>query len=125
MVDGILEIDRDACNNCGRCIGQCHFDAIEDGTYGYKIYLGGRWGKHVAQGQAMKKVFTDKEEVMSIIEKALLLYREQGKTGERFADTIARLGFENVEAQLMSDEILERKQEILDAPLHLTGGATC
>lgn len=125
VVDGILEIDREKCNNCGRCIGQCHFDAIEDGTYGYKICLGGRWGKHVAQGQAMNKVFTDKEDVLSIIEKALLLYREQGKTGERFADTIARLGFENVEAQLMSDEILERKQEILDAQLHLTGGATC
>ena len=125
VVDGLLEIDRDACNNCGRCIGQCHFDAIEDGTYGYKIYLGGRWGKHVAQGRAMKKIFTDKEEVMEVIEKALLLYREQGKTGERFADTIARLGFENVEAQLMSQDLLERKQEILDAQLHLTGGATC
>ncbi len=47
---------------------------------------------------------------MSVIEKTLLLYREQGKTGERFSDTIERLGFENVEAQLLSDEILERKR---------------
>ncbi|WP_434311078.1 4Fe-4S dicluster domain-containing protein [Hominifimenecus sp. rT4P-3] len=125
MVDGILEIDRDACNNCGRCVGKCNFDAIEDGVHGFKIYLGGRWGKRVTHGHAMSKVFTDKEEVMSVIEKALLLFREQGKTGERFADTIARLGFENVEAQLMSDEILGRKQEILDAQLHLVGGATC
>ena len=53
------------------------------------------------------------------------LYREQGITGERFAATIERLGFDNVEQQLLSDEILERKQEILDAQLHLTGGATC
>ena len=36
-----------------------------------------------------------------------------------------RLGFENVEKQLLSDDILGRKQEILDAKLHLTGGATC
>lgn len=125
LTDGILEIDREACNNCGRCVGKCNFDAIEDGVYGFKIYLGGRWGKRVTHGQAMSKVFTDKEEVMSIIEKALLLFREQGKTGERFADTVDRLGFENVEAQLMSDEILGRKQEILDAQLHLVGGATC
>ena len=62
---------------------------------------------------------------MKVVEKAILLFREQGKTGERFAATIDRIGFENVEAQLLSDEILERKQEILDAQLHLTGGATC
>ena len=123
--DGLLQIDRDACNNCGRCVGKCNFDAIEDGVHGYKIYLGGRWGKRVTVGRAMSKVFTDKEEVMSIIEKTLLLFREQGKTGERFGATVERLGFENVEAQLLSDEILGRKQEILDAKLHLVGGATC
>lgn len=123
--DGLLEINKDICNNCGRCIGTCRFDAIEDGQTGYKIYLGGRWGKKVAQGRAMSRIFTSKEELMKVIEKAILLYREQGKTGERFAMTIDRLGFENVEAQLLSDDILARKQEILDAQLHLTGGATC
>ena len=125
LVDGIMELDREKCINCGRCIGTCHFDAIEDGTYGYKIYLGGRWGKKIAIGKPMSKIFTTKEELMSVIEKTLLLYREQGKTGERFSDTIERLGFENVEAQLISDEILERKEEILSAKLHEVGGATC
>ena len=125
VVDGILEIDKDICNNCGRCVGKCPFDAIEDGTYGYKIYIGGRWGKKVAQGHALHKIFTDKEEALSVIEKALLLFREQGKTGERFAQTIDRLGFDNVEAQLLSDDILARKEEILAANLHTTGGATC
>lgn len=125
VVDGILEINQDICNNCGRCIGTCHFDALEDGTYGYKIYIGGRWGKKIAHGKALSKVFTDKEEAMQVIEKAILLFREQGKTGERFAKTIERLGFENVEAQLLSNDLLERKQQILDAELHLVGGATC
>ena len=125
VVDGVLEIDKDVCNNCGRCVGKCPFDAIEDGTYGYKIYIGGRWGKKIAQGRALHKIFTDKEEALSVIEKALLLFREQGKTGERFAQTIDRLGFENVEAQLLSDDILARKEEILAANLHMTGGATC
>ena len=125
LEDGVLEIDRDICNNCGRCIGTCHFDALDEGTYGYKIYIGGRWGKKVAQGQALSKVFTDKDEAMAVIEKAILLFREQGKTGERFAKTIERLGFENVEQQLLGNELLERKQQILDAELHLVGGATC
>ncbi len=125
VVDGILEIDKAVCNNCGRCIGNCRFDAIEDGEYGFKIYLGGRWGKKINHGKAMSRVFTDKEEALNVIEKAILLYREQGITGERFATTIERLGFENVEKQLLADDLLERKQEILDAQLHLTGGATC
>lgn len=125
VVDGVLEIDQDVCNHCGRCVGKCRFDAIEDGVNGYKIYIGGRWGKSVAQGRSLSKIFTSKEEALDVIEKAILLYREQGKTGERFAQTIDRLGFENVEAQLLSDDLLERKQEILDAQLHVTGGATC
>ena len=125
VVDGVLNIDKDECNNCGRCVGKCHFDAIEDGKVGYKIYIGGRWGKRVGRGIPLSKVLTSKDEVMEVIEKAILLYREQGKTGERFAETIERLGFENVEAQLLSNDILDRKQEILEANLHVAGGATC
>ena len=126
-LDGTLTIDMDECNNCGRCVYNetCPFDAIDGGKYGYKIVIGGRWGKKVAHGQALSKVFTSKEEMMDVIEKAILLFREQGKTGERFAQTIDRIGFENVEKQLLANDLLERKQEILDAQLHLTGGATC
>ena len=48
-----------------------------------------------------------------------------GKALSGFAKTIERLGFENVEAQLLGNELLERRQQILDAELHMTGGATC
>ena len=57
------------------------------------------------------------------MEKAILLFRDQGKSGERFADTIARIGFENAEAQLLGDELLKRKAEILG--LNVVGGASC
>lgn len=123
--DGVLVIDEEICNHCGRCIGACHFDAIEDGTPGFKIYIGGRWGKQVAQGRALSKIFKTKEEAFDVIEQAILLFREQGETGERFAHTIDRIGFEEVEKQLLSHDLLDRKQEILDANLHLVGGATC
>lgn len=125
LADGVMEIDPDVCNHCGRCVGKCRFDAIEDGTRGYKVYIGGRWGKKVAQGRALSQIFRTEEEVLDVVEKALLLFREQGITGERFSQTIDRLGFENVEKQLIGNELLERKQEILDATLHITGGATC
>lgn len=59
------------------------------------------------------------------IEKALLLYREQGETGERFGMFIERIGTDNFIAQLKSDDVLARKEEILAAPLHLESKATC
>ena len=123
--DGVLEIDPEVCNNCGHCVGHCPFDAIEEGKPGFKIYIGGRWGKKIAHGQPLGKLFTSEEEVLNTVEKAILFFREQGKTGERFADTIERLGFEYVEKEILSDDILARKDAILAAELHLTGGATC
>ncbi len=101
--NGILVVDKDICNNCGRCVGKCPFHAREDSQYGFKIYIGGRWGKKIARGQALSKIFTSEEEMMKVVEKAILLFREQGLTGERFADTIERIGFENVEKQLLAD----------------------
>ena len=123
--NGKIVIDENACNHCGRCIGKCPFHAFENYTNGFRVYIGGRWGKRVAQGRYLDKVFTDKEEVLSIVEKAILLFREQGITGERFADTVARLGFENVQEQLLADDLLSRKEENIKAQKHLKGGATC
>ena len=125
LAGGMLVIDDDKCNHCGRCVGICPFNVIEDYTDGYRVYIGGRWGKKIAQGQYLDKVFSDKEEVLSVVEKAILLFREQGITGERFADTVARLGFENVQDQLLADDLLSRKDDNIAAQKHLKGGATC
>ena len=125
LVEGKVVIDDSECNHCGRCVGKCPFKALEGYTSGYRVYIGGRWGKKVAKGKYLEKVFTDKDEVLSVIEKAILLFREQGLTGERFADTVDRLGFENVQQQLLSDDLLKRKEENLSSQRHLVGGATC
>ncbi len=125
MENGKIHIDPEACNHCGRCVGKCPFKAVEDHIDGYRIYIGGRWGKKVAQGRYLDKVFTDRQEVLDVIEKAILLFREQGITGERFADTVARIGFEEVQRQLLDSGLLARKQENLAAQKHMKGGATC
>lgn len=38
---------------------------------------------------------------------------------------VERIGADNFIAQLKAGDVMERKQAILDAPLHLEGGATC
>ena len=103
----------EGCNNCGRCVGKCPFGVTDEYVDGYKVTIGGRWGKRVAQGKALEMIFETEEEVLKVVEKCILLFREQGTAGERFADTIARIGFAQAQAMLLSDEILTRKEEIL------------
>lgn len=123
LTDGKLVIDKEKCNNCGRCVTKCPFHCTDEGTYGWKIYIGGRWGKKVAEGQMLRKIFTSKQEVLDTIEKAILLFRSEGISGERFADTINRIGFDKAEAMLLGNELLEKKKEILG--LNVVGGGTC
>lgn len=102
VADGRVVPNADTCNHCGRCVGKCPFGVYNDSTYGYKVYIGGRWGKKVAHGIPLHKIFTSEEEVLDIVEKAILLFRNEGNAGERFADTIARLGFDYVEDKLVN-----------------------
>ncbi len=102
VVDGKVLIDPIQCNHCGRCKGKCPFNAIKEYQDGYKITIGGRWGKKVAQGIPLTKLFTSEEEVLNVVEKAILLFKEEGIPGERFADTVNRLGFDYVNDKLIS-----------------------
>jgi dissimilatory sulfite reductase (desulfoviridin) alpha/beta subunit len=113
VVDGKITMDESQCIKCGRCVGKCPFHCTDESTYGWRIYVGGRWGKKVAQGQMLSKIFTDKQEVLDTVEKCILLFRSEGVAGERFADTINRIGFEKAQEMLLGNELLERKEDIL------------
>ena len=113
LVDGTMVVDYDKCINCGRCIEKCYFKAMDTQKQGYKVYVGGRWGKQISHGKLLGKIFTDEAEIMKTIEKAILFFRENGNFGERFAVTVERVGFDKVEKELLSDDILLRKEEIL------------
>ena len=56
-----------------------------------------------------------------MVERALLFYRSEGITGERFADTIDRLGFDYVESKLLSADF--DKKAALEK--NVKGGASC
>ncbi len=101
LVDGKISIDSEICNKCGRCHSKCPFGAFEEATEGYKVCIGGRWGKKTAMGKPLSKIFTSEEEVMDVLEKTLILFRDEGIKGERFADTVNRLGFDYVEKKLI------------------------
>ncbi len=121
VIDGKIVINPEECNHCGRCVDQCPFGAVTEERTGYKIYIGGRWGKKTANGRPLSKIFDNEAEVIDTVERAILLFRDEGITGERFADTVARLGFDYVEDKLLHGKI--DKAEILKK--NVTGGATC
>jgi len=100
---GKIAVDAALCNHCGRCASKCPFGAFEGGIAGYKVCIGGRWGKKTAIGKPLRKRFTNEEEVLAVVEKAILLFRDEGIKGERFADTIERLGFTYVENKLIGE----------------------
>lgn len=125
LINGKLAIDAEKCNHCGLCVDRCHFDAVEAGETGYRLFVGGKWGKTSRYGQPLAGIH-NKEAALSILEAAILYYREAGRTGERFGDMIGRVGLDAAEAALLGGEILARKEEILNARLHENkGGYSC
>ena len=112
LEEGKLALSRETCNHCGRCIGSCPFGAVAGEETRYKVYAGGRWGKQVRIGTPLSRLFT-REEVIALVEKAILLFKREGLPGERFGMTVERLGLEKTEALLCSDQLLTQKAEIL------------
>ncbi|MGN1189812.1 MAG: rhodanese-like domain-containing protein, partial [Candidatus Ornithospirochaeta sp.] len=119
--DGKLYVDPNECNNCSRCRGKCPFGVTEEYIPGFKVFIGGRWGKKIAHGLPLTRILLSEEEVIDVVEKAILLFRDEGITGERFADTVERLGFDYVNDKLLNSSF--DKKAVLEK--NVTGGATC
>ena len=100
VVDGRLNID-EKCLSCGVCTGKCPFKAVahESETL-YKIYLGGTWGKQTRIGTSLSRLVRE-DEVLEVLERALLWYKENGLPKERFGKTLDRIGFENAEKEIL------------------------
>lgn len=66
---------------------------LADGKRGYRITLGGHWGRTGGAGIHVERVFEDEEQTLSFIERVLEFYRDNGQPGERFFKTLERIGF--------------------------------
>lgn len=102
VVDGKVVMDN-SCNHCGRCVGKCPFGAVSEDYTGYAIYIGGRFGKDYAIAKPLSVILDSEQEVLDMIEKILVFYKDNGIAGERFAETIDRLGFEYVEKAILEN----------------------
>ncbi len=117
VLEDKLVIDKESCLNCGVCTGKCPFKAIEAETETmYQIYIGGTWGKRTRMGTPLSHLVTA-DEVLPILEKTMLWFKENAYAKERLGLCVDRIGAENMEKALFSDDLLARKAEILAAEI--------
>ncbi len=116
-VNGKPVIDENKCLNCGVCVGKCPFGAFpKEATAVCRIFVGGTWGKSKRMGTHLKKLYP-LHEVDTIIEKVILWYKENGYAKERLGAAIDRIGVDVLESALATNDLLDRKTQILEKPI--------
>ena len=99
------------------CIGKCPFGAVpKEAESACRIFVGGTWGKTQRMGTRLSSLYAC-EEIPAVIEKVMLWYKENGYVKERLGATIDRLGTDALEKAIATNDLIERKDEILAKPL--------
>ena len=117
VIDGRAVVDADKCTKCGVCVGKCPFEAVPKTAESVcRVFVGGTWGKTQRMGTLLKSVYSP-EEIPTVIEKVILWYKENGYVKERLGAAVDRLGADVLEAALAGNDLIDRKEEILNKPL--------
>ncbi len=98
--DDKAKIIWDKCNLCGACVGTCPSDLITEEWKGYKLFVGGKIGKHPKLGVELTEAKSG-EEAVAIFRKIINWSKKNTNIGERFGDCIDRVGFEKFREQIL------------------------
>lgn len=117
VVEGKATVDESKCTRCGVCVGKCPFGAFpKEAESACRVFVGGTWGKTRRMGTRLSSLYTE-EEIPTVIEKVMLWYKENGYVKERLGATVDRLGTEALESALATNDLIDRREEILAMPL--------
>ncbi|GAW91740.1 hypothetical protein [Calderihabitans maritimus] len=105
--EGQVIIDPEACVDCGECVGKCLSNALVAESRAYRIFVGGKLGRHPQIGTYLADILTIPE-VVDMVEVVLAVYKKYGQPGERLGELINRLSMERFR-QLVVDY---RKQKV-------------
>lgn len=93
-----VQIKREICNSCSKCVKACPENILNLEETGFKVLIGGKEGATVAFGDTIADFVSDFE-LLEIIENVLRKYQEKAtlrpasqKKMERLAEVIGRLG---------------------------------
>lgn len=97
--DGELIFDEQACIYCGKCVKSCPVGAWQ-GSSGFLVYFGGLFGKRIATAKQLIPILCSVDKLYGVIETTLAFYARHGKPGERFGNTLDRVGWNHLQREL-------------------------
>jgi dissimilatory sulfite reductase (desulfoviridin) alpha/beta subunit len=89
--NGRPEIDAASCDRCGNCIKFCPSNVFASEESGYRIFVGGKFGRFHHDGYELFKI-ADKETLMKSLEATIDLIREESIGEESLTSIINRVG---------------------------------
>ena len=95
-----VRIDDTKCIHCGKCIKICPKKAVSVKKQGVALFIGGKFGRNYRIGERVGAILSI-QEVMVFTKIIIAFYEDNANLGERFGETINRLGIESVEVALM------------------------
>lgn len=94
MVEDKAETDYSKCVKCGDCTKACPSGAITVDKQGFVPFVGGKFGRKYRLGERIDMVLS-KEETVELTGKVIEFFEKKADKGERFGDTLSRIGIEN------------------------------
>lgn len=109
MADGEVRVaDEAKCNHCGRCVTACPTGAWK-GRSGYILSFGGTFGNSIEKGRELLPVIEDDATLYRVTDAAIAFFAKHAKPGERFAKTLARVGWDEFRKEIQ-DAYHDRRQ---------------
>lgn len=96
-------IDYSKCSSDGRCVSICPTRAIRKKKDGWRVFVGGKFGRHPQLGLFLADYVEDGE-TLELGEKVLKAYSRLGKKKERLREVIDRVSFERFKHEALGVE---------------------
>ncbi|MCP4022815.1 MAG: 4Fe-4S dicluster domain-containing protein [Desulfobacteraceae bacterium] len=93
FLDETLEkpvINMDLCLKCAHCIHACPTGTIAEEQKGFRVFLGGRLGRHPRLAMEVHGILSH-DQVIDIVKKCLKFYKTHSRNGKRFAHLFKRV----------------------------------
>ncbi|NQT20551.1 MAG: 4Fe-4S dicluster domain-containing protein [Planctomycetes bacterium] len=98
--DEKLVFNEKNCVSCAACVAACPNDAWQIVGTGYTLFVGGKMGKRPRFGDRLSIQISDEDHLLRLLDEVIEWYAANGNKGERFGETIDRVGLDKLAAAL-------------------------
>jgi dissimilatory sulfite reductase (desulfoviridin) alpha/beta subunit len=88
-------IDFTACVQCGVCVKTCPAGTLVVGEEGFRFQVGGKLGRKPQLAMELPGLYKE-DQVVSLVDACIALYKKHAKNGERFGSIINRSGLKEI-----------------------------